>query len=179
MAGYESLTWASANATTAGTIWQGWMVGTAASSHTYTLHDHDSGTVWAGWTVETRPLLSAEEVACQVEEVERATREAKAAAAERAERLLVEHLAPEQLAAYQRDRFFEVVAAKGRYRIYHNGAVRRLGEDGREETGYCIHPAEGLPNGDLALAKKLMLETDEAGFLRTANASAVGGVPPR
>ena len=96
-----------------------------------------------------------------------------AEATQRAERLLVEHLAPEQRAAYERDQFFEVVAALARYRIYHDGGVRRLGEDGREVASYCIHPIGALPSGDLALAKKLLLETDEVAFLRIANATVL------
>ena len=54
------------------------------------------------------------------------------------------------------------------------GTERRLGEDGREVASYCIHPDEAIPAGDLALAKKLLLESDEAAFRRIANESPVG-----
>jgi len=53
---------------------------------------------------------------------------------------------------------------KGRYEN-----VVLLGEDGIPIASYCIHPWESVPDYDTMLSQKLMLETDEAGFLRIAN----------
>lgn len=139
-------------------------------------------TTWQTWTVRVVPVGPETPEARQAREAQNAEwnaqqvkqAEESIAATQRAERLLIEHLSPAQRAAYEKDRFFEVVAAKSRYRVYHDGGVRRLDEDGRAVTSYCIHPDEAIPAGDLALAKKLLLETDEAAFLRIANATVLG-----
>ncbi len=49
--------------------------------------------------------------------------------------------------------------------------VRLLDDKGQERVSYCIHPVEDVPAADKALAQKLLLETDEAAFLATANAT--------
>lgn len=156
-------------------------IGTANENYTVQGGFMDTGTAWQTWTVRVAPVAPETPEVRQAREAQHAewvtqhakqVEESKAAEA-RAERLLVEHLSLAQRAAYEKGRFFEVVAAKSRYRIYHDGGVRRLGEDGREVASYCIHPDEAIPVGDLALAKKLLLETDEAAFLRTANATAL------
>ena len=172
------------NSTTSAVIWQGLVFGFAGggTDATSTL---STDVTWASWTYtyvqpvagvvetpEVRQARDVEIVRLQAEAVKR--NEENEAAKKRAERLLVEHLTLAQRAAYEKDRFFEVVAAKARYRIYHDGAVRRLGEDGREVAVYCIHPDEAIPAGDLALAKKLLLEADEAAFRRIANESLIG-----
>mgnify|MGYP001574847693 CR=1 FL=1 len=173
------------NAGTSATTWQGWMFGSLLNgTGTASSSQDDTSATWQNWTVRINGLLGIPEVpearqAREVQQAEWAVRQAKQAeeakaATARAERLLIEHLSPAQRAAYEKDRFFEVVAAKSRYRIYRDGAVRRLGEDGREVASYCIHPDEAIPAGDLALAKKLLLEHDEAAFRRIANESLIG-----
>ena len=202
--GYTTLQ-GTASASTTDVVWPNWVQGPLSFYGTATWYGTDTGTIgngdtvtlggqileaaWQSWTVTVRvdipPVVPETPEARQAREarqVEWAAQQAKQAeeskaAKECAERLLVEHLSQAQRAAYERDRFFEVVAAKSRYRIYHDGSVRRLGEDGREVASYCIHPDEAIPAGDLALAKKLLLETDEVAFRRIANESLiVGGV---
>ena len=195
--GYTILNGTTSTSTT-DIVWPNWVQGMVGSPLTGTGASvyWDNGTVAQGtadavqcvglggtgqsWTVRyVRPDETLEEREARDAEVVRLQgavkrNEEHKAAMERAERLLVEHLSPAQRAAYERDRFFEVVAAKSRYRIYHDGAVRRLGEDGREVATYCIHPDEAIPAGDLALAKKLLIEADEAAFRRIANESLIG-----
>jgi hypothetical protein len=49
--------------------------------------------------------------------------------------------------------------------------VVKLIKDGKPIAQFCIHPETGhaLPIEDWAIAQKLMLETDEALLLKTAN----------
>lgn len=57
------------------------------------------------------------------------------------------------------------------YRIEHGyaGNVKLLGVDGQPVKRYCIHADYRLPYEDQMLAQKLLLETNEAHFLKTAN----------
>jgi hypothetical protein len=57
------------------------------------------------------------------------------------------------------------------YRIEHGyaGNVKLLGVDGQPVKRYCIHADSRLPFEDQMLAQKLMLEANEAEFLRIAN----------
>lgn len=90
---------------------------------------------------------------------------------ERADRLLREFLTVDQLAQLAERRWFETVGRSGRrYRL--TPAVARvceLDEAGQAVASFCIHPDDGYPSADVVLAQKLLLEADEALFLRTAN----------
>jgi hypothetical protein len=57
------------------------------------------------------------------------------------------------------------------YRIEHGyaGNVKLLGLDGQPVKRYCIHADSRLPYEDQMLAQKLLLETNEEHFLKTAN----------
>ena len=90
----------------------------------------------------------------------------------------VHHLiaAAEVLAGRTRDFRVHVVGSAGRtYRIWRGvaGNVRELDAAGRERARLCCHPTEDVPQGDVMAAQKLHLETDEAGFRRTANVTPV------
>jgi hypothetical protein len=116
---------------------------------------------------------------------DRAERERREAAARelqeahrKAEELLATHLAPEQREQYRREKKFEVIlkarfglGSSRRYRVEHgwSGNVYLLDKDGRAIERFCIHHRESVPVPDLMLAQKLMLETDEEQFLKTAN----------
>lgn len=97
----------------------------------------------------------------------------------RARELLLEFLDEEQKKTYlEKEHFFmEVIdgqtGEKKRYRIDKGfaGNVRLVDETGKIMKRYCIHPSERVPDEDCMLAQKLLLETDEARFLRVANAS--------
>ncbi len=89
----------------------------------------------------------------------------------RAEQLLLAHLSPEQQRDWRRAQYFELITKGGRYRLYKGwaGNVALIGENGAEISRYCIHPREVIPEADNLLAQKLMLELEEAEFLRIAN----------
>jgi hypothetical protein len=88
----------------------------------------------------------------------------------RARRLLERNLSAEQRRTLAKSGFIDVRACGGRvYRLARSGSVARLSEDGKYLTEqYCIVPTVAMPPEDRLLALKLMLETDEEEFLKTA-----------
>jgi len=103
------------------------------------------------------------------EECQKAT-EARRKAEARARALLMTSLSPAQRESLEKFRFFDIEIGGKTYRIHQgtHGNVRQV-ENGREIVTFCAQP-EGVPAEDAMLAQKLMLETDEAAFLRVANA---------
>jgi hypothetical protein len=91
----------------------------------------------------------------------------------RGRKLLREWLSPEQLAQYDAHDYFEVTGCHTgkRYRICHGmGAnVYELNAAGRPQVGWCFVPKDYLVAGDVMLAQKIALETDERGALAVAN----------
>lgn len=80
-------------------------------------------------------------------------------------RLLREWLSPEQLVQFNQHRYFDVIGCHSgkRYRIRH-GTERNIWEldrDGHPSAGWCFVPNEPLVPGDVMLAQKIGLETDE------------------
>ena len=92
---------------------------------------------------------------------------------ERGLKLLREWLSQEQLAQYDAHNYFEVIGCHTgkRYRIYHGrGAnVFELDDAGMRRVGWCFVLNESLVPGDVMLAQKIALETDERGALAVAN----------
>ena len=88
-------------------------------------------------------------------------------------KLLREWLSHEQLAQYDAHTYFEVIGCHTgkRYRICHrNGAnVFELDDGGLPREGWCFVPNDHLVAGDVMLAQKIALETDERGALAAAN----------
>jgi hypothetical protein len=88
-------------------------------------------------------------------------------------KLLREWLSQEQLAQYDAHNYFEVIGCHTgkRYRICHGtGAnVFELNAAGLPRKGWCFVPSEYLVAGDVMLAQKIALETDERVALATAN----------
>jgi hypothetical protein len=86
--------------------------------------------------------------------------------------LLKEWLSPEQLVQYERNRWFEVVGSKTgkRYRIQERQQqnVYELDAKGRPIRGWCFMPKGRLATGDVMLAQKIALETDEKGTMKVA-----------
>ena len=91
----------------------------------------------------------------------------------RARRLLREWLSPDQRAQFDADGYFEVTGSHTgrRYRVHYGTVsnVVQLDEAGRPETGWCFVPASALAAGDVMLAQKIALETDEMAILALAN----------
>lgn len=92
-------------------------------------------------------------------------------------RLLKGWLSPEQLAQYDAKSYFEVTGCHSgkRYRISHGISmnVHEIDGAGRPRVGWCFAPRGHLAAGDVMLAQKIALETDECGALALANNFAV------
>lgn len=87
-------------------------------------------------------------------------------------KLLREWLSPAQLAQFDLYGHFDVVGCySGKtYRIcYRSGTnIYELGHDGRRKVGWCFVPVDTLVAGDVVLAQKIALETDERRALAVA-----------
>jgi len=87
--------------------------------------------------------------------------------------LLKEWLSPEQFAQYDAKSYFEVTGChSGKlYRIRHGTSmnIHELDGAGRPRVGWCFAPKGHLVAGDVMLAQKIALETDERGALAVAN----------
>ncbi len=97
-----------------------------------------------------------------------------ATANDRAEKLLLACLSPEQRRQYVAKQFFELTSQGGtRYAIYKRraGNVYRLDAEGRALAKLCCHPSIACPDADTMLTQKFMLETDDLFFVGRANAS--------
>lgn len=91
----------------------------------------------------------------------------------RARRLLRNWLSPEQRAQFDGEGYFEVTGSHTgrRYRIYY-GTVSNVVEvdaSGQPAIGWCFLPERALAAGDVMLAQKIALETDEAAVLALAH----------
>ena len=91
----------------------------------------------------------------------------------RSVRLLLKWLSPDQREQFDDSGFFDVVGCDSgrRYRIYDGIAlpnVYEIDDVGRRVVGLCFMPAGHLPRGDVILAQKISLETDEPHTLKVA-----------
>lgn len=88
-------------------------------------------------------------------------------------RLLREWLSPEQRAQLNAKGYFDVIGCDTgqRYRIRHGASanVHEVDGSGRLGMGWCFVPVGGLVEGDVMLAQKIALETDELKALQVAN----------
>ena len=84
-----------------------------------------------------------------------------------------EWLSHEQLAQFDANNYFEVIGCHSgkRYRICHGNEANivELDDRARPTTGWCFVPDEHLVAGNVMLAQKIALETDERGALEKAN----------
>ncbi|MEH2488632.1 hypothetical protein [Bradyrhizobium sp. AZCC 2230] len=91
----------------------------------------------------------------------------------RARRLLREWLSPDQRAQFDAKGYFEVTGSHTgrRYRIHYGTVsnVLELDDEMQPNTGWCFVPERALVAGDVMLAQKIALETDEAAVLAIAN----------
>lgn len=94
-------------------------------------------------------------------------------AADRGMTLLRSWLTPDQLAQFEREHQFDVVGSSGqrRYRIFEGSVqnVFELDDRGSIRRGLCFAPVGGLVAGDVMLAQKIALETDEEAVRQVAN----------
>lgn len=91
-------------------------------------------------------------------------------------RLLREWLSAEQLAQYDAHRYFDVTGCHSgkRYRIRHGTGtnIHELDDASRPRIGWCFVPRDCLVAGDVMLAQKIALETNERGALMVARSFA-------
>ena len=99
----------------------------------------------------------------------------------RGSRLLREWLSPQQLAQFDANRYFDVVGCETgrRYRIHYGSSsnIDELDDRGRPLICYCFLPRVPLVPGDVMLAQKIALETDERTALAVANRFKVRARP--
>jgi hypothetical protein len=90
----------------------------------------------------------------------------------RATRLLRHWLSAEQRAQFDKMNFFDVVGSQTgkRYRIHHGqfANIQEMDEAGNSKMGWCFVPRGYLVAGDVMLAQKIALETDELAALAVA-----------
>jgi hypothetical protein len=100
----------------------------------------------------------------------------------RGRRLLRRWLSTEQLAQFDARNFFDVVGCHTarRYRIYYANVanVEALDKVGHPIMRYCFIPKGDLVPGDVMLAQKIALETNELAALAVANRLTPAARPP-
>jgi hypothetical protein len=88
-------------------------------------------------------------------------------------KLLREWLSPEQRAQFDAERHFDVIGCHSgkKYRIRYGSSanIDELDETGRPRMGWCFIPSAYLVAGDVMLAQKIALETNERDALAVAN----------
>jgi hypothetical protein len=88
-------------------------------------------------------------------------------------RLLRSWLSSEQRAQFDAKRYFDVIGCDSgkRYRIHYGtmSNVHEIDAAGSPKVGWCFVPAGRLVAGDIMLAQKIALETNESGALAVAN----------
>lgn len=165
------------------TSWTAWNATYTITEAATTTWVDVSEQVWSTWnatttgdtTIRVIPNPRPETPEERAELVRRA-QERRHNAQQAAEELLLSCLDEEQTQCYQDPdiRSFIVRASSGRqYEISCDriaGNVYSLDEDCYRTSKFCIHP-NGIPNPDVWLAQKLLIETDEQAFLRIANRS--------
>jgi len=86
--------------------------------------------------------------------------------------LLREWLSPEQLVQFRKYRYFDVTGCQSgkKYRICYGTATNiwELDRHGHPKAGWCFVPNEPLVPGDVMLAQKISLETNEWSALAVA-----------
>jgi hypothetical protein len=91
----------------------------------------------------------------------------------RGRKLLREWLSFEQLEQFNADGFFDVIGCDTgrRYRIYYGSVanIDELDHHDRPLITFCFAPKTPLVPGDIMLAQKIALETDERSALAVAN----------
>ena len=124
--------------------------------------------LWRVWVDGTRKVRALRERRKSVENI----REARGIT------LLREWLSPEQQAQFDALRHFDVIGCDTgtRYRIRYGAApnVHEIDARNRSVIGWCFAPSGPLVAGDVMLAQKIALETNERAALAIANRFPIG-----
>lgn len=176
-----SATAASATTYTVNTkVWNNWAANTSVTATS----DYSINLTWDSWNktiVRARPVVqvveSEEDKAARLirQEVLRAQREEqdrqRAMAIKRADRLLESVLSSAQKSQLKDKDYFLLKSQSGKiYRIRKGRStnVDLLDENGKVVDILCAYPGLNVPDGDTMAAQKIMLECDEADFLKIA-----------
>ena len=120
--------------------------------------------------VHNYPSPETDEARLERERREVVAAQAAKLAEERAERTLFLFLTPAQREQYLKEGHFETLVNDRCYRIRKGRAMNvDLMENGQAKYKYCVLPEDSPPPADVMLAQLLLLQTDEARFLATAN----------
>lgn len=174
--------WITAGTSATATTWTAWCNGTATDSIT-TSATTTSIIVWDAWSedyadgevvAEQRRIAEQQ---CQAAAIQQQRTAIKRQRQERLRMLRAKKLLKEQLNAEQRkmladkDHFYMRSQSGKLFRIRNGraGNVELMHDEQRIHKVLCAHPSDYCPNYDTMLAQKLMLETDEAQFMRKAN----------
>lgn len=101
-----------------------------------------------------------------------AQRELADSARQRAEQLLAELLTEAELRQLKTHGYLDVRSPSCPdrvYRVYHGGGPVQVREAGRASVLLCVQPQVYLPEADVVLMHKLLIEGAERTYLRTAN----------
>jgi len=124
--------------------------------------------LWRLWAKGTRHVFAMRERRKVIENIRKA----------RGITLLRKWLSPEQQAQFDAFRHFDVIGCDTgtRYRIRHGTApnVHEIDAAGRSAMGWCFAPSGRLVAGDVMLAQKIALETNERAALAVANRFPIG-----
>lgn len=127
--------------------------------------------IYNTWPLEPE---TAEQTASRLAQEAKWDEEQKQIAA-RARELLEAVLNAEQREQLKKESFFDLETSSGRiYRIKPGRKVERLDPVTKKATSlFCIHPIVPVPADDIAVSQKMWLDTDEEGFLQTANETKI------
>lgn len=95
----------------------------------------------------------------------------------KAHMLMREMLTPDQFQQLTRHGYVEVMSPSIAYRTYRipgAGGLVRVYEQGQAIMDLCLQPVDALPDGDVVLMHKLMIEANEQEYLAKANHFAPG-----
>jgi len=98
---------------------------------------------------------------------------------EQAEALLRDLLSEQHYLQLRRLGYLDVMSpsiAQRLYRIPASGGLVKVYERGRLVMELCLQPAEPLPEGDVVLMHKLMIEANEQEYLQKANSFVRGAI---
>jgi len=116
---------------------------------------------------------SLAEIRCRLQALNEWNLRAHEASETRGIALLQEWLSAEQRAQFDAHHYFEVTGSSSgkRYRIHYGTTtnVHEVDDEGRPRMGWCFRPIGAMVAGDVMLAQKIALETDERAALAVAN----------
>jgi hypothetical protein len=168
----QVLTYSYPNATTVTTPVQ-YCYGTATNAVTYQniYYNYQYQYQYQGqWNVYGQGLGNVYQITPEMKAASDAQEAKRKEATKKAEELLLLHLTDEQKKQYLEFEYFETTVDDRVYRIKKGRAGNvYLIDNGKPKFKYCAHPNDYTPDGDAMLAQLLMLKTDEAGFIKTAN----------